>query len=165
MIKVPKPEIPYYIKTNKVISTNQLYEKFSSTDAQPLVSIQALAVLNMYYGGCAEISRQTLTDFYMSHQALNKDNYNVFIQFDRTTELITELIFALLDRNNKSLNIASVINDNINNEINDYRFTFDIPTEIGIQNDMEYILKDKKITNTTSYLCSTSIINSSRNRD
>ena len=37
----------------------------------------------------------------MSHQALNKDNYNVFIQFDRTTELITELIFALLDRNNK----------------------------------------------------------------
>ena len=101
----------------------------------------------------------------MSHQALNKDNYNVFIQFDRTTKLITELIFALLDRNNKSLNIASVINDNINNEINDYRFNFDIPTEIGIQNDMEYILKDKKITNTTSYLCSTSIINSSRNRD
>ena len=101
----------------------------------------------------------------MSHQALNKDNYNVFIQFDRTTKLITELIFALLDRNNKSLNIASVINDNINNEINDYRFTFDIPTEIGIQNDMEYILKDKKITNYTSYLCSTSIINSSRNRD
>ena len=99
----------------------------------------------------------------MSHQALNKDNYNVFIQFDRTTELITELIFALLDRNNKSLNIASVINDNINSEINDYRFTFDIPTEIGIQNDMEYILKDKKTTNTTSYLCSTSII--SRNRD
>ena len=89
----------------------------------------------------------------MSHQALNKDNYNVFIQFDRTTELITELIFALLDRNNKSLNIASVINNNINNEINHWRFTFDIPTEIGIQNDMEKtknIKRQKKNTNTTS---------------
>ena len=146
LIVVLKPEIPYFIKTNKVISTNQLYEKFSSTDARALVSIQALAALNMYYSGSAEISRQALTEFLhnMSHQALNKDNYNIFIQFYRTVELITELIFVLLDRNNKSPIIASVINDNINNEINECRFTFDIPTETGIQNDMEDILKDKK---------------------
>ena len=146
MIKVPKPEIPYYIKTNKVISTNQLYEKFSSTDARALVSIQALAALNMYYGGSAEISRQALTEFLhnMSHQALNKDNDNVFIQFDRTAELIIELISVLLDRNNKSLNIANIINNNINDEINNYRFTFDIPTEIEIQQDMEEILKKQK---------------------
>ena len=63
LIVVPKPEIPYFIKTNKVISTNQLYEKFSSTDAPALVSIQALAALNMYYSGSAEISTQALTDF------------------------------------------------------------------------------------------------------
>ena len=145
LIVVLKPEIPYFIKTNKVISTNQLYEKFSSTDTQ-IVSIQALAALNMHYGGSAKISRQALTEFLhnMSHQALNKDNYNIFIQFYRTVELITELIFVLLDRNNKSPIIASVINDNINNEINECRFTFDIPTETGIQNDMEDILKDKK---------------------
>ena len=139
LIVVPKPEIPYFIKTNNVISTNQLYEKISSTDAQALVSIQALAALNMYYGGSAEISRQALTEFLhnMSHQALNKDNYNIFIQFDRTAELITELFFVLLDRNNKSLSIASVINDSVNNEINYYRFTFDIPAEIGIEIDIE----------------------------
>ena len=92
LIIPPKPEIPYFIKTNKVITTNQLYKKFSSTDARALVSIQALAALNMYYGGSAEISRQALTEFLhnmshqalnMSHQALNKDNYNIFIQFDR----------------------------------------------------------------------------------
>ena len=135
LIIPPKPEIPYFIKTNKVITTNQLYKKFSSTDARALVSIQALAALNMYYGGSAEISRQALTEFLheMSHQTLNKDNYNIFMQFDRTAKLITELIFVLLDRNNKSINIASVINGNINNETNDYQFTFDIPTEIGIQ--------------------------------
>ena len=144
LIVVLKPEIPYFIKTNKVISTNQLYEKFSTTDTQ-IVSIQALAALNMHYGGSAKISRQALTEFLhnMSHQALNKDNYNIFIQFYRTVELITELIFVLLDRNNKSPIIASVINDNINNEINEYRFTFDIPTEIGIQNDMEDIKRQK----------------------
>ena len=146
MTVVPKLEIPHFIKTNKVISTNQLYEKFSSTDARALVSIQALAALNMYYGGSVEISRQVLTEFLhnISDQALNKDNYNIFIQFDGTAELTTELIFVLLDRNNKSLNIASVINDNISNEINDYRFTFDIPTEIGIRSNMEDIFKDKK---------------------
>ena len=91
----------------------------------------------------------------MPHQALNKDNDNIFIQFDRTNELIIELISALLDRNNKSINIANIINNNINDEINNYQFTFDIPTEIEIQQDMEKILKNKKTTNTTSSLHST----------
>ena len=108
--------------------------------------IQALAALNIYLGGNAEKSRQALTEFLhnMSHQALNKDSDNIFIQFDRTAELIIELISVLLDRNNKSLNIANIINDNINDEVNDYWFTFDIPTEIEIQQDMEEILKNKK---------------------
>ena len=39
------------MKTNKVISTNQLYEKFGSTVARGLVSIQALPALNIDYGG------------------------------------------------------------------------------------------------------------------
>ena len=45
----------------------------------------------------------------------------------------------LLDRNNKSLNIANAINNNVNIEINDYQFTFDIPTETETQKDMEDI--------------------------
>ena len=111
-----------------------------------LVSIQALAALDIYYGGRTEISRQALSQFLhnMSHQALNKDNCNVFMQFDRTAELINELTFMLLDRNNRSLNTASTINNNINNEIIDYQFTFDAPTETEMQKDMEEILKNKK---------------------
>ena len=102
----------------------------------------------------------------MSHQALNKDKNNLFIQFHKTAELIIELIFVMLDRNNKRLNIASIINYNINNEISDYQFTFDITTETEIQKDMEDILKNKKSpTNTTPSLCFTAIINSERNRD
>ena len=80
----------------------------------------------------------------MSHQALNKDIDNIFKQFDRTAELIIKLISVLLDRNNKSLNIANIINNNINDETNNYRFTFDVRTETEIQLDMEEILKNKK---------------------
>ena len=140
----------------------------NSTDARGLVSIQTLAAQKMYYGGRAERSRQALTEFShnMSHQALNKDKDKLFIQFHKTAELIIELIFVMLDRNNKRLNIANVINYNINNEISDYQFTFDIPTETEIQNYMEDILKNKKNpTNTNPSLCSTTIINSERNRD
>ena len=112
LIVAPRTEIPYFMKTDKIISTNQLFEKFSSPDAHVLVSIQALAALNLYLRVNADVSRQALTEFLhnMSHQALNKDNDNVFIQFDRTAELIIELISVLLDRNNKSLNIANIIN-------------------------------------------------------
>ena len=69
-----------------------------------LVLIQALGTLNIYLGGNAEISRQALTEFLhnMSHQALNKDNDNIFIEFDRTDELIIELVSVLLDRDNKN---------------------------------------------------------------
>ena len=42
----------------------------------------------------------------------------------------------LLDRDNRSLNIANAINNNVNNEINDYQFTFDVPNETEIQKDM-----------------------------
>ena len=146
LIVVPRPEIPYFIKTDKIISTIQLFEKFSSSDVHGLVSIQALAALNIYLGGKAETSRLALTEFLpnMSHQALNKDNDNLFMQLDRTAELIIELTSVLFDWN-KSLNIANTINNNMNDEINDYWFTFDIPTEIEIQQDVEEILKNKKI--------------------
>ena len=86
----------------------------------------------------------------MSHQALNKDNDNIFIEFDRTDELIIELISVLLDRNNKNLNIANIINNNINDEINNYWLTFDITTEIEIHQDMEEILKNKQKLTTLS---------------
>ena len=98
----------------------------------------------------------------MSNQALSKGNKNIFIQFDRTAERITELVSMLLDRNNKSLNIANIISNNVNDEINDFQFTFNIPAEIEIQQDMEEILKDKKNTNAASSLCSTTIINKER---
>ena len=79
----------------------------------------------------------------MSHQVINKDNDLIFIQFDRTADLINELIFMLLDRNTRNVNVTNVINDNIKNELNNYQFTFDVPTETKIQDEMDDILKTK----------------------
>ena len=56
----------------------------------------------------------------------------------------------MLDRNNKSLNIANVINNNINDEINKYQFTLDVPTEVETQKDMEDVLKNKHRIATSS---------------
>ena len=79
----------------------------------------------------------------MSHEVLNKDNDIIFIQFDRTADLIIEPIFMLLDRNIRSVNVTNVINDNIKNELNNYQFTFDVPTETKIQDEMDGILQNK----------------------
>ena len=79
----------------------------------------------------------------MSHQALNKDNGYIFIQFDRTADLIIELIFLLLDRNTRSVNVTNVINHNIKNELNSYQFRFDVPTKTKIEHEMDDILQNK----------------------
>ena len=86
LIIVLRPEIPSFIKTQKIISTNKLHQKFSSTGARGLVAVQAVAALNIYFSGRLEISKQALAEFLhnMSHEALNKDNDLKFLQFDRT---------------------------------------------------------------------------------
>ena len=148
-------EIPNITKTQKIISTNQLYQKFCSTDARGLVTIQAIVSLNIYYGGRLETSKETFTKFlHMSHQTLNKDNDLIFIQFDGTADLITELIFMLLDGNTRSGNVTNVIDDNIKNELSNYQFTFDVLTEIKIQDKMDnrHITKLSQTSNTSSSL-------------
>ena len=145
LIIAPRPEIPNFIKTQKIISINELYQKLSSADARGLFPIQAITVLNIYFGGRLEISKQAFAEFLhnMSHQALNKDNDLIFMQFDRTADLINELIFMLLDRNTTSVNVTNVINDDIINELNNYQSTFDVPTETKIQDEMFDILQNK----------------------
>ena len=63
VIIVPRPEITNFIKTQKIISTNELYQKFSSTDTRGLIAIQAIPVLNIYFGGRLETSKQALAEF------------------------------------------------------------------------------------------------------
>ena len=72
----------------------------------------------------------------MSYKALSKDNDLMFIKLDTTADLIIELIFMILDRNTRGVNVNNVINDNIKNELNNYQLTFDVPTETKIQDEI-----------------------------
>ena len=56
LIIIPKPDIPHFIKTDEIISPNQLYEKFKGSDAKGLVSVQLLAALNIYLGSNVELT-------------------------------------------------------------------------------------------------------------
>ena len=57
---------------------------------------------------------------------------------------MNQFLCCLIEKNNRSLNIANAINNNISNEINDYQFTLDVTTETEIQKDMEDIKNKKK---------------------
>ena len=72
----------------------------------------------------------------MSYKALSKDNDLMFIKFDATADLIIELIFMLLDRNTRGVNVNNIINDNIKNELNNYQLKVDVPTETKIQDEI-----------------------------
>ena len=60
----------------------------------------------------------------------------MFIKFDTTADLIIELIFMLLDRNTRGVNVNNIINDNIKNELNNYQLKVDVPTETKIQDEI-----------------------------
>ena len=77
---------------------------------------------------------------HMSYQALNIKNIEIFIKFNGIAQLITGINETLIDRNNQSIQISDLTNTNILNEINNYKFIFDVLAEIEIQDDV-----DKKI--------------------
>ena len=76
LIILPKSEIPNFLRTSDILSTNDLSKKVSSSDAHDLVSINALAALNMYPGRMSTISKNAVSEFLhnMSYQALNIKN-------------------------------------------------------------------------------------------
>ena len=63
LLILPKPEIPNFLRTNYILSTNDLFKKFCSSDTCGLVSINALTVLNMYPGGMSTISKHAMSEF------------------------------------------------------------------------------------------------------
>ena len=81
---LPKPEIPNFLRTNNILSTNDFLKKFSSSDARGLVSKNALAALNMYLGGMSTVSKNGMSEFLrnISYQALNIKNDKIFIKFN-----------------------------------------------------------------------------------
>ena len=97
----------------------------------------------MYLGGMSTVSKNAMSELLhnMSYQALNIENDEIFVKFNRIAQLINDINEILIERNNQSIQISDVMNTNILNEINNYKFIFDVPTEMEIQDNVDKMIK------------------------
>ena len=109
-VLLPKSDRPKFIKTDEIISPNQLSKRFPGTDPKGLVSVQILAALNIHLGGDIELSRKTMTEFLqnMSMQALNREDDNNLLHSGNITDLVTNIIAVLRQQSKKSQQINDV---------------------------------------------------------
>ena len=91
----------------------------------------------MCLGGMSTVSKNAMYGFLhnMSYEALNIENDEIFIKFKGIAQLINDISETLIERNHQSIQIPDVMNTNILNEINNYKFIFDVLTEMEIQDD------------------------------
>ena len=96
--------MPSFVKTNEVILSLDLYEKFNSTSAHGLVLTQFLAAFNIFIGGDKTISKNAMSEFFhnLSMQALSRADDRIDIKFDAIEEFhksIKKLLKDEVDRN------------------------------------------------------------------
>ena len=140
-------KLKFQISSNTPLSLIDLFWKFSGTDTRALVSIHALAAFKIYHGRSSQASKDALGEFLhnLIFQALTKENDEILIEFDRISNLVVQIIGDLLERNQNTLKVTEIINDNIKTELNKSNFVCDVPTETQIQTDMhKFIKKEKK---------------------
>ena len=93
LVSIPKIDLPYFLKTDMPISPVDLYKKFAVTDAKVLVSIHALAALNIHFGGNKYISQTAIGEYLknLTYQALSQENDKIFMSFDNIGFLVNDL--------------------------------------------------------------------------
>ena len=148
MIIIPKPDITRFVKTGEIISPNQLYKKFKRSDAKGLVSNQVLAALNIYLGGDVKLSRETMTEFLhkLSMQALNRENSNILLRFEKIADIVTSVISLLRQQNKKLIEINDKNKAEVERQISDKsKFTIDLEPMEKIKQDInEMIIKNEE---------------------
>ena len=119
LVSVPKADLPSFLKTDMPISPVDLYKKFAGTDAKPLVSIHALAALNIHFGGNKYISQTAIGEYLqnLAYQALSQENDKIFMSFDYIGLLVYDLLEQFVHKENNEINKASVMSGKINNKI------------------------------------------------
>ena len=81
LISIPKVSLPYFLK------------KFAGTDAKALVSIHALAALNICLGGNKYSYQAALSEHlqYLTYQVLSQVNDKIFMSFSEIGLLVNDL--------------------------------------------------------------------------
>ena len=148
LIMVPQAQIPPFIKAQTPLSPIDLYQNFKATDARALVSIQALAALNIHLGGDKTISKNALSEFLhnLSFQALSKETDDIYLNFNNVSELIIYILEGLAKKKNESIAVAKNLGKNLQDELDQTDFELEIPPELQTQNDLGKYAKQEKIT-------------------
>ena len=129
------------------LSPIDLQQNFKATDARDLVSLQALAALNIHLGGDKTISKNALSEFLhnLSFQALSKETDDIYLNFNNVSELIIYILEGLAKKNNESIAVAKNLGKNLQDELDQTDFELEIPPELQIQDDLEKYAKQEKI--------------------
>ena len=71
-----------------------LYKKFAGTYAKALVSIHALAALNIHFGENKYISQTAISEYLqnLAYQASSQENDKIFMSFDNIGLLVNDLL-------------------------------------------------------------------------
>ena len=94
---VPQAQISPFLKTQTPLSPIDLYQNFKATDTKAIVSIQALAALNIHFGGDKTIYEKALREFLhnLSFQSVSKETDYFCLSFDFISELIIDILEGL----------------------------------------------------------------------
>ena len=100
------PEIKLsFLKTDIPISPIDLFKKFTGSDAKALVSIQALAALNIHFRGNRYSPQQTMYEYLnnLTFQALSQENDKVYMSFKGIGLLVNDLLECFVKKENEQI--------------------------------------------------------------
>ena len=125
-----------------------LYKKIAGTDVKALVSIHALAALNIHFGGNKYISQAELGEYLknLTYPALSKENDKIFMSFNDIELLVNNLLEHFVIKENAEIEKCSVIIEQIRNELEtDFKDRLSPEMKIQRREGEEEIIESKPI--------------------
>ena len=146
LIMVPQAQIPPFGKTQTPLSPIDLFQNMKATDARALVSIQALAALNIHFGGDKTISKNALSAFLhnLSFQALSKETDDIYLNFDNVSELVIDVLERLVKKDIEWATLTKKLGKNLIYELDQTDFELEKP-QLQIQDELEQYAKKEKL--------------------
>ena len=119
LISIPQVKLPFFLRTDMPISPVDLYKKFAGTDAKALVSIHALAALNIHFGRNKYISQGVLGEYLknLTYQTLNQENDKIFMPFTEIGLLVNDLLEQFVFKENTQIGKSSAISEEIRKKL------------------------------------------------
>ena len=134
LISIPQVKLPFFLRTDMPISPVDLYKKFAGTDAKALVSIHALAALNIHFGENKYIFQGVLGEYLknLTYQALSQENDKIFMSFSEIGLLVNDFLEQFVFKENTDIEKSSAISEEIRKQLKT-DFKLNLSPEMKIQ--------------------------------